>query len=77
LNLDTLKENEETGGECSTNGGGEAYTVFWWGHLRDRDYSEDQEVDSSIILRKIFRKWEVGVWTGSSWLRIGPGGGHL
>ena len=23
------------------------------------------------------RKWDVGVRTGSSWLRIGTGGGHL
>ena len=23
------------------------------------------------------QKWDVGVWTGSSWLRIGTGGGHL
>jgi len=30
-----------------------------------------------IILRWIFRKWDLGVWTGSSWLRIGTGGGHL
>jgi len=30
-----------------------------------------------IILRWILRKWDVGVWTGSSWLRIGTGGGHL
>ena len=30
-----------------------------------------------IILRWIFRKWDVGVWTGLSWLRIGTGGGHL
>jgi len=30
-----------------------------------------------IILRWIFRKWYVGVWTGSSWLRIGTGGGHF
>ena len=28
-----------------------------------------------IILRWNFRKWDVGVWTGSSWLRIGKGGG--
>jgi len=27
--------------------------------------------------RWIFRKWDVGVQTGSSWLRIGTGGGHL
>jgi len=25
----------------------------------------------------IFRKWDVGVWTGSSWLRIGTGGRYL
>ena len=30
-----------------------------------------------IVLRWIFRKWDVGVWTGSSWLRRGIGGGHL
>jgi len=23
------------------------------------------------------QKWYVGMWTGSSWLRIGTGGGHL
>jgi len=23
------------------------------------------------------QKWDVGVWTGSSWLRIGTGGEHL
>jgi hypothetical protein len=28
-------------------------------------------------LARVFRKWDVGVWTGSSWLRIGIGGGHL
>jgi len=30
-----------------------------------------------IILRWIFRKCDVVVWTGSSRLRIGAGGGHL
>jgi len=30
-----------------------------------------------IILRGIFMKWDVGIWTGSSWLKIGTGGGHL
>jgi hypothetical protein len=28
-------------------------------------------------LRWIFRKWDVGVWTGSSWLRKKTGGGHM
>jgi len=30
-----------------------------------------------LILRLIFRKWDVGAWTGSIWLRIETGGGHL
>jgi hypothetical protein len=30
-----------------------------------------------IITRWIFRKRIVGVWTGSSWLRIGTGGRQL
>jgi len=38
---------------------------------------EDPGVDGRIILRWIFRKWGVGVWTGSNWLRIGTDGGHL
>jgi len=38
---------------------------------------EDPGVDGRKILRWIFRKWDVGVWTGSNWLRIGTGGIHL
>ena len=30
-----------------------------------------------IIILLIFRKWDVGVWVGSIWLRIGTGGEHL
>jgi hypothetical protein len=37
----------------------------------------DPGVDGRIILRGIFRKWNVGVWTGSSWLRIRTGVGQL
>jgi len=38
----------------------------------------DQGVDGRIIIiRWVFRKWDVVVWTGSKWLRIGTGGGHL
>jgi hypothetical protein len=28
----------------------------------------DPGVDWRIILRWIFRKWDVGIWTGMSWL---------
>jgi len=34
-------------------------------------------VDGRIILRWILTKWDVVIWTGSSWLRIGTGGGRL
>jgi len=58
-------------------GRGERCTGFWWGGLRERDNWGDPDADGRIILRWIFRKCDVGVWTGSSWLRIGTRGGHL
>jgi hypothetical protein len=53
----------------------EVCTGFWWRSLRERDHWGDPDVDGRIILRWIISKWDVGVWTGSSWLRIGTGGG--
>jgi len=64
-------------GHLARMGRGEAYTGFWWGNLRERDHLGDPGLDGKIRLRWIYRKWDVGVWTGSSWLRIGTGGGHL
>jgi hypothetical protein len=46
------------------------------GKPEGRDHFEDPGGDGRIILRWIFRKWDV-VWTGSGWLRKGKGGGHL
>jgi hypothetical protein len=65
------------GGACSAYGERRGEKGFWWENLRVRDHLGVPGVDWRIILRWIFRKWFVGVWTGLSWLRIGTGGGHV
>jgi hypothetical protein len=37
---------------------------FWWGNMRERDHWGDPGIDGRIILRWIFMKWDVGLWTG-------------
>jgi hypothetical protein len=44
----------------------DACTEFWWRNLRERYHLIDPDVDGRIILRQIFRKWGVRVWTGLS-----------
>jgi hypothetical protein len=63
------------GGACSAHGEGtRVYGVLVgkpegkWG---------DPGVDGRMMLEWIFRKWDVGVWTGLGWLRIETGSGHL
>jgi len=64
-------------GHLARMGRGEFYAGFWWGNLRERDHLKNPVLDGRIILRWIFRKWDVRAWTGSSSLRIGAGCGHL
>jgi hypothetical protein len=47
------------------------------GKPEERDQLGDPGLDGRIILRLIFRKWDVMACTGSKWLRIGTGGGQL
>jgi hypothetical protein len=47
------------------------------GKLEGKSPMERSGIDGRIILRWIFRKWDVGVWTRLSWLGIGTGGGNL
>jgi hypothetical protein len=64
-------------GHVARIGREEVCTGFWWENVRERDYWEDPGVDGRVILRWIFKNWDVVVWTGLSWLRIGTGGGHF
>ena len=46
-------------------------------YQRERDDWGDRGVDGWVILGWISRRWDVGMWTGLSWPRIGTGGGRL
>jgi hypothetical protein len=65
------------GAACSRYGERRDVYRVWWGNLRERVYLIDTEVDVRIILRWIFKKWDVQLWTVSSWFRIGTDGGLM
>jgi len=49
----------------------------WWGNRRERDHCGDLGVNGWIILGWISRRWDMGIWTGLGWPRIGTDGGGL
>jgi len=51
-------KNNEMGGTCSMYGG-EIHTGFWWEKLGGTENFEDPGIDGRIILRWIFRKWDL------------------
>jgi hypothetical protein len=74
---DQIQKNE-MGEACSTYGVEErCIQGCGVGKPEVKNHLKYPGVDGRIILRRIFGKWDVGVLTGLSWLRIGTGGGHL
>ena len=65
------------GSSCSTCGGREMTSSFWWRKVSERDYLEDLGIDGTIILKCILKKYDVRSWTGLVWLKIGISGGLL
>jgi hypothetical protein len=66
------------GGACSSDRGGKrCVQVFGGGNLRERDHWGDPDEDGRIMLRWIFRKWDMWLWTGLGLLRIETVGGLL
>jgi len=49
----------------------------WWGNRREGNNWGDLGVDGWILLGRISRRWDVGIWTGLGWPRIETGGGRL
>ena len=49
----------------------------WWGNRRKRDHWGDLGIDVWIILGRISRRWDVGIWTGLGWPKIETVGGRL
>ena len=47
------------------------------GKPEESDHWGDVGIDEWIILVWIFRKWDVAIWTGLGWPRIGKVGGGL
>jgi hypothetical protein len=47
----------------------------WWESQKERDHLEDQGVDGRMGSEWILRRLAGGVYSGSSWLRKGIGGG--
>jgi hypothetical protein len=58
---------------CSRKGGKKSVYRFLLGKPEGKGPPGSQIVDGKIILIWIFRKWNVGTWNGSIWLRIGTG----
>ena len=59
------------GGTCSAYGGEERRIQGFGGEPEGKRPTGRHRVRWEDNIKMDFRKWDVGLWTGSSWLRIG------
>ena len=62
-----IKSRRRWAGHVARMGKRRAVYRFWWGNLRERDQLGDPGVDGRVILRWIFKKWDVG---GMDWIEV-------
>jgi hypothetical protein len=54
-------------------GNTEVHTGFWLGDTRETYHFEDLDLDGSIILKLMSKRWDVLAWAGLLQLRIMTG----
>jgi hypothetical protein len=70
-------EKKEMDGACSPDGEEKCLCRVLVGKPEGKRPLGRPRLRWKIILGWIFRKWDVGVWTGFGRLRIETGGGHF
>ena len=76
MNSDKMEKNE-MGGACSAYGRQERRIQGLEGKPERKKPLVIPGCRWEDNIKRIFRKWDERVWTGSSWIRIRTGGGHL
>jgi hypothetical protein len=73
---DELEKNE-VGGECSTYGESRGVYRVLVGKPGGKRALGRARLKWYCNIKTDLQKWDVRAWSGSIWLRIGAGGGHL
>jgi len=75
--VQVIKSRMRWAGHVACMGEGRGCIGTCWGNRREGDHWIDIGIDRWIILGRISRRWDVGIWTVLGWPRIETGGGRL